>query len=279
MPYQYFEVLTSRTAKRLIAAVWCFSVAWSSLSIFTWRDIDHHLSIPQNTTTIYSTSHIPQILQNGAKRSVFSIRVDRMCRNTNIYHSLVSFYGIYIPVLICMTGVYLRILHIAVRQIKKIKKQESIQGSTRYRTTTIMSLISTNEDIDSSKSSKNASLFKCYGRSIDKELQATKSVAVVYLAFCICWLPTCIITTIIHSDEHYFRHLQERDMTLFLIIYYLFVEILPLLNFMINPLIYSFFNAQFRTGVLQLKRKFIRRAQHSERLFEFSLRERAMTYQ
>ena len=96
--------------------------------------------------------------------------------------------------------------------------------------------------------------------SLSKELQATKSVAIVYLAFCVCWLPSCIITTIIHADKTYFRHLQQENPTMFLPIYYVFIDILPLVNTMVNPIIYSFSNKQFRSGVVCLWRKIVREA-------------------
>ena len=54
-----------------------------------------------------------------------------MCNNTNTYYFLLSFYGVYIPVLIIMTCVYFKILHVAVTQIRKIKKHDVVQGSVK----------------------------------------------------------------------------------------------------------------------------------------------------
>ena len=108
--------------------------------------------------------------------------------------------------------------------------------------------------------------------SLSKELQATKSVAIVYLAFCVCWLPTCIITTIIHADKTYFRELQQESPTMFLTIYYVFIDILPLVNTMVNPIIYSFSNKQFRTGVVSVWRKMLGKTPRREGTFELSTR-------
>ena len=41
-------------------------------------------------------------------------------------------------------------------------------------------------------------------------------------------------------------------MMLFLTIYYLFVEVVPVVNTMVNPLIYSFSNREFRGEVARL---------------------------
>ena len=46
----------------------------------------------------------------------------KKCLNNNIYYYLVCFYGIYVPVLLIMTCVYIKILHVAVTQIRKIKQ-------------------------------------------------------------------------------------------------------------------------------------------------------------
>ena len=96
-------------------------------------------------------------------------------------------------------------------------------------------------------------------KNLRKELKATKSVAIVYLAFCMRWFPTCIITTIAHVDKHFFMKLQRENIQLFLAVYYLFVEIVPVVNTMVNPLIYSFSNGEFRREVYTLWMRFLGR--------------------
>ena len=46
-------------------------------------------------------------------------------------------------------------------------------------------------------------------------------------------------------------------MNLFLTLYYLFVEILPVINTMVNPLIYSFSNGEFRGEVCTIWTRFL----------------------
>ena len=113
--------------------------------------------------------------------------------------------------------------------------------------------------------------------NLRKELQTTKSVAVVYLSFCVCWLPTCIITTIIHTDKHYFTKLRQQNLTLFLTVWYVFVEVLPLMNFMLNPIIYSFSNKQFRTALCHLWKRFWGKSQRRMSWLDMPTRGRAMT--
>ena len=111
--------------------------------------------------------------------------------------------------------------------------------------------------------------------NLRKEIHATKSVAIVYLAFCVCWMPCCVITTINHVDETFFQRLLINNKSLFLIIYYTFVDILPLFNTMLNPLIYSFSNAQFRSAVQQVWKKLNNKNIHKESISSISGRRRS----
>lgn len=86
-------------------------------------------------------------------------------------------------------------------------------------------------------------------RTLHKELRATKSVAIVYLAYVVCWLPCYVINIIIYVDINYFPRLKAVDPNLFLFLYYAFIEVLPSVNHCVNPFIYSFSNRQFRTAV------------------------------
>ena len=58
---------------------------------------------------------------------------------------------------------------------------------------------------------------------------------------------------------------------MFVSIYYVFVEVLPLVNTMVNPIIYSFSNKQFRSAVVSVWRKLLGKAPPRE-LFELASR-------
>ena len=234
-PYLYSKLLRPRVAKCLIAFIWSFSGIWSILGIYDWN---YKL---QSTST--------QISQFRKKdESVYSIKVGRMCTNKNTCYFVISFYAIYVPILITMAGIHVSVLCTTFTHIRHIKQHSRVRS----------------EDISNKEAVKRI----CSYRFFRKELRASKSVAIVYLAFCVCWLPTCVITTIIHVDKNYFAQLQRENMVLFMTLYYLFIEVLPLLNTMLNPIIYSSSNKQFRDVLVSLWRKFLGR---TPKLSEFEL--------
>ena len=89
-------------------------------------------------------------------------------------------------------------------------------------------------------------------RDFRKELNATKTIGLVFLAFCLCWLPSAILTYII-----YFKPILIKRLSLTTVnaIFYSLVDIFPMINTMINPIIYSFSNSQFRHAVNDIWRK------------------------
>ena len=236
MPYQYLDLLKSRVVKRLIVGVWCFSALWTLLGVWNW---DHENSYPNYhlhkhhiNTTLHNITYIRQISQNVAKEpQVFSIHAHPVCTNTNTQYLIACFYGIYIPVLVLMTCAYIKILHVALRQIRKIKQHGEVREDKSLPYIKSKLLVNSNEDVTTLHPQRKPIRLNQNKGNLRRELQATKSVVIVYLAFCVCWLPTCIITTIAHMDELYFLKLRQENWIAFLIVYYIFIDILPLLNF------------------------------------------------
>ena len=89
-------------------------------------------------------------------------------------------------------------------------------------------------------------------RDFRKELKATKTIALVFLAFCLCWLPGSIFTYI-HAFSP--NTIQEMSAQTKNIIFFTLLDIFPMVNTMINPIIYSFSNTQFRNAVEDIWRK------------------------
>ena len=79
-----------------------------------------------------------------------------------------------------------------------------------------------------------------------REMKASKTVALVFSAFVICYLPVCILTLWSVADRDLFRNLQKSRPNLFMGIYIIFVQALPPLNSCVNPLIYAVFSKIFR---------------------------------
>merc|ERR1712141_109314 len=85
-----------------------------------------------------------------------------------------------------------------------------------------------------------------------KEVKATKTIGFVFLAFCLTWFPAALITYINYFDKGFIDGMSRTTM---LIIFYVFFDILPIINTMINPIIYSFSNTQFRSAVEDIWRR------------------------
>ena len=213
-------MLSSGRAKKLIGGVWVFATFWSCLQMFLWESDKIKLA-----------------------GTVLAIKVEKRCFNINYYFYVLSFCGIYIPVLIIMTITYLTILHIALDQIKAI-------GNEVIVPTYMNSLLVGNEK-------EAEKLNKRRKRTFYRELRATKSVAMVYLAFIICWLPGCVINVLILFNNNYFKNMQQHHEVLFLFIFYFFLEVLPSVTAMVNPFIYCFSNKQFRFAFKQVCYKMI----------------------
>uniref|UniRef100_T2MG48 Alpha-1A adrenergic receptor n=1 Tax=Hydra vulgaris TaxID=6087 RepID=T2MG48_HYDVU len=164
-----------------------------------------------------------------------SISSDNICANQNVKYYASSFFGIYITSLLIMTHTYINILHITKRHINAIEDA----------TPNIQKEMSSKEQITKEKRKKK---FK-------RELKATKSVAIVFTAFLICWLPSCVVNIIIMVNKNIFKDLKKTNRTFFDFIFYFCIQILPSMNTMVNPIIYSFSNQQFLIAFKQLINK------------------------
>ena len=155
---------------------------------------------------------------------VFTVTVsEARCVNTNTLF-YVSSYGIYVSGVLLMTICYVFILKVTIHHIKAIH-------------------LTTSSNIQSERKTNSKTQRR------NKEWKATKSMAIVYFSFLFCWFPLLIINVIISIDKMFFYKMLLENEDLFLFIYYTFIVILPALNFMINPVIYSFTNKSFRSGM------------------------------
>ena len=80
-------------------------------------------------------------------------------------------------------------------------------------------------------------------KSVVRDFKATKTLAVVLGTFTVCWAPFFIMFTVDQYHTSYTTHIP-RD--LFKGIFYLVYLILPNLNSTCNPVIYAYFNVEFR---------------------------------
>ena len=145
-----------------------------------------------------------------------SIR-NQICVNLNSNFLITFLILIYFVPLTIIGIVYGHILRIARKQARGIKRQEL--------------------DRNRKESRKRA-----------RERKATKTLAIIYGAFVICWLPNCILAISSTLCPTCFVKLRQESKTLFSLIQIVFVEVLPPLNSTVNPFIYAIFNTQFRAA-------------------------------
>ncbi|XP_068715692.1 D(1) dopamine receptor-like [Montipora foliosa] len=78
-------------------------------------------------------------------------------------------------------------------------------------------------------------------KSVRREFKVTKTIAIVLLAFTLCWAPFFIVFTIQQYDMSLLRPIPE-------VLFNLIVLILPNVNSTLNPVIYAYFNTEFRSA-------------------------------
>lgn len=231
MPYRYIVLLSHRRAKILMVVIWSLSAFWASTGIFRWTSGD-------------------------SSDSILAILIDQMqCLNVNVPFFMTSFFGVYIPILILMTFIYVRILQVALIQIRRIQ------------TNIPKPIFTSQHNKKAAPKSKGRWSTQIRKGSLHKEVKATKSVAIVYLTFCLCWLPGAVFYAISILSPSYFGTISYETVRL---LWYAFVDIFPMVNTMINPIIYSFSNTQFRNAVQDVYRKFMGKAAKRDSIFAFN---------
>lgn len=148
--------------------------------------------------------------------------IKRLCliNNKPFYH--VSYFTVYIIPLMIMGLLYLSILRIALKQARVIKSLSVVCKQ--------------NDDNESERKS----------RKQQKEVRATKTLAIIYGSFVICWLPVSIISITAKYYPNKYINFRLKQPVLFEIIFSTFVKVLPTLNSALNPFLYIMFNKKFQ---------------------------------
>eukprot|EP00794_Sanderia_malayensis_P019230 gene19230-21157_t len=141
------------------------------------------------------------------------------CTNTNSKYVITSISLLYLLPLVIMGIVYAIILRIASKQAKNIASYEvTLKGQKRRA----------------------------------RERKATNTLAIIYGAFVVCWLPNFLLSLSVTLCPKCFLQLQKDHYWLFMMLLIIFVQVLPVLNSAINPFIYGIHNKQFRSAFRQM---------------------------
>ena len=147
-----------------------------------------------------------------------------LCQTDNKYfYMMLNFLIIGIP-LVIMGIMYFMILRVAISQIRAIRETE---------------VFVQDHDENENNGRKESGMMH---RRTHRELRATGTLALVYGAFVICWLPLCILNIIIGLKKDIIIDTYKANPELFSTIY----DVLPMLSSAINPIIYNYSNRQFR---------------------------------
>lgn len=233
MPYKYPRILSKGRAKKIICGAWITAAVWALLGTVRWAP---------------ATPDKPVFVN--------------ICAQDNNNYDLASF-GFSAVVLLAMSVQYVNIIKVVLRQIRQIEQNTpKFQHSPDFQRSPIdnrrLSInMLTNTDQAHTPDLKQKSRWPLKSR-LRREIKATKSIVLVFLAFCLCWLPgTIFIIILTFVDERFFFKMNPTTSS---ILYFTFVDIFPIVSTMVNPIIYSFSNAQFRCSVDELWRKLMKKA-------------------
>ena len=253
-PYKYPSLLTKCHAKRIICIVWAIAICWSLSGTIRWAP-------------------------SSPDKPLF---VD-MCAQDNVNYHLASF-CFYALVLVIMSIQYVGIMKVVLKQIRAIRQntQQFQPSPDIYRSKFHVSPESPNgsgRDSNTMWTHTHQVYAQATRMGIKKvrqqalksrlrrETKATKTIVLVFLAFCLCWLPGLIFTMMHYMDERVFAKL---NVTTTAILYFAFVDIFPVINTMVNPLIYSFSNTHFRSSLEDVWRKLKMKAPQRLSMYAYS---------
>lgn len=222
-PYKHPCWITKSRSKLLVGFVWIYGVLWGISANIKWDNIS---------------------------KPAIHIRNDQCQINRNyIYVTSILTVVFFAPV--CLMGAfYARILVIAKFHAKEISMKTIFPNVSR-----MIEMLheiprkDLNDDIadriiplqNERKCGKRKEMQIAQYRKM--VIKASKTIAILYGTFVVCWSPVgCLSIVLSYSTEEVdWRHLKW--------FYITFVEILPVMNSVLNPFIYTMRNKQYRNAV------------------------------
>ena len=212
--------------QRLVSkrAVWaCIAATWAYSAVwacFALFDLEH-------------SQHSSKIVERPGRRFCVT-------HNTIFYN--VVFFAVYLIPLFVIGVLYTCILRIALKQARIINSLSVVRHKPEEEDAVIGRIEGKRDTIRKRKS----------------EVKATKTLAVIYGAFTVCWLPLALITITSKWFPRSYKQIRLGEPVIFEVFFVTFVDVLPALNSCLNPFIYIILNRKFRFEVKLLYHKYQR---------------------
>lgn len=240
-PYRYAVLFTHSNVKFFIACTWIYVLFWAAAGMFSW-DPPNHIA--------------PMILSAGQGRFCFY--------ENNMYVTIMSIFIYFLPTVIS-TCLYCVILWVAMKQANTIgrmrQQQQQIKNNDKCRGTSEEG--NTKRDQNANRSLSTASpavtTHKKQRRRLKRDLKAARTIAFVFVAYTVCWMPHFITILITIWNFSAIQRFQTNHRLAYDVIFTAFSNILPTLNSCINPFIYFLFGASFRTAFKDVLRKLLKK--------------------
>lgn len=234
MPYRYSVLFTHSNAKFFIAFTWIYVLFWAAAGMFTWEQ-PHRIA--------------PRIVPAGQGRFCFY--------ENNLYVTIMSTLIYFIPTLVA-TCLYCVILWVALKQansITRMKQQYVACHDKTNKNNSINNSSSRNNNVNIISNNNH----KKQRRRLKHDLRAARTIALVFAAYTICWMPHFITILITIWDLPAIQRFQINHRLAYDCIFTTFSAILPTINSCINPFIYFLFGAHFRNAFKDVLYKLLKK--------------------
>ncbi|CAN9504979.1 unnamed protein product [Ophioblennius macclurei] len=208
-PLRYYSLVTAPRAKAFITLCWVLSVLIGLTPLMGWNN-------GYNATSTFNTSNQRNVCPEGKTHCLFEGVV------TMNYMIYFNFLGCVLLPLVAMLGIYVHIFLAARRQLRLMSVKVAHAPAA---------------NANGGGGSEKALFSGSCRSTLQKEVHAAKSLAIIVGLFALCWLPVHIINSVNHLCED-----CERPNAMVMNI----AIILSHANSVVNPFIYAYRIREFR---------------------------------
>lgn len=219
IPLRYNELMTGKTAREIIAALWILSFIIGLIPFFGWNKkyMSCPSGIPGGSNTTNSGLPVGPAAEQQQQQTEGAGELLHSCRLECLFESVVempymvyfNFFVCVLPPLLIMLGIYIKIFTVARRQLRQMElKCVAANGDSHQHHRSLL----------------------------QKEIRAAKSLSIIVGLFALCWLPVHILNCL----TLFVDYRDKSDIIMFLAI------VLSHGNSAVNPIIYAYRIQDFR---------------------------------